>query len=48
VVIQADIQEEGVKRIVYKYREVKEGSCSCILTLYRAVLGVIIGFNIFI
>jgi hypothetical protein len=35
-------------RAIYSYREGEEGSRSYILALYRAVLGVIIGFNIFI
>ncbi len=47
MVVRADIQGGGVKRIVYRYGEVKEGSRSRISTLYRAVLGVIIGFNVF-
>jgi len=48
VAVRADVQGGVVKRIVYRYREVKEGSRSCILVLHKAVPGVIVGFNIFI
>ncbi len=48
VVVQADIQGGGVKRTVYRYREVEEGSHSRISTSCRAVLRVIIGFDAFV
>jgi hypothetical protein len=48
MVVRADIQEGGIKRTVHGYREVEEGSRSCISMLYKAVSRIIIGFDIFV